>query len=77
MALVDEFAHTKMDNFFTEPGCDCRRVIISVLKPETGWSKSWATIGYGWESLDFYRKLSRNGRIQDKKVCFYGPAGVY
>ena len=31
-----------------EPGCDCRRVIIQVLRPETGWSKVWATIGYGW-----------------------------
>src|ERR1017187_330461 len=77
VVYAPEKARRAMDNFFTEPGCDCRRVIISVLKLETGWSKSWATIGYGWESLDFYRKLSRNGRIQDKKVCFYGPAGVY
>src|SRR6266581_1506064 len=38
-----------------EPGCDCRRVTIDVLRPETGWSKIWATISYGWESLDFYR----------------------
>ncbi len=42
-----------------EPSCDCRRVIIDVLRPETGWSKVWATIGYGWESSDFYRKWSR------------------
>jgi hypothetical protein len=39
-----------------EPGCDCRRVMIDVLRPETGWGKIWATISYGWESLDFYRK---------------------
>ena len=39
-----------------EPGCDCRRVMIDVLRPETGWNKAWATISYGWESLDFYRK---------------------
>ena len=39
-----------------EPGCDCRRVIIGVLRPETGWSKTWATISYGWESPAFYRK---------------------
>jgi hypothetical protein len=38
-----------------QPGCDCRRVMIDVLRPETGWSKVWATISYGWESLDFYR----------------------
>jgi hypothetical protein len=42
--------------YCNEPGCDCRRVIIDVLRPETWWTKVWATIGYGWESLDFYRK---------------------
>ncbi len=39
-----------------EPVCDCRRVIIVVLRPQTGWSKIWATINYGWECLDFYQK---------------------
>jgi hypothetical protein len=48
-----------MEMYCDEPGCDCRRVIIVVLRPETGWSRIWATIGYGWESLDFYRKWSR------------------
>lgn len=38
-----------------EPGCDCRRVTIVVLRPHTGW-KVWATLSYGWESLDFYQK---------------------
>ena len=44
-----------------EPGCDCRRVMIDVLRPETGWSKIWATISYGWESLDFYKKWGGAG----------------
>jgi hypothetical protein len=44
-----------------EPGCDCRRVMIDVLRPETGWSKIWATISYGWESLDFYRRWGGAG----------------
>ena len=44
-----------------EPGCDCRRVMIDVLRPETGESKVWATISYGWESLDFYRKWGGPG----------------
>ena len=39
-----------------EPGCDCRRVMLDVLRPDTGWSKIWATINYGWESLQFYKK---------------------
>src|SRR5256885_6916476 len=44
--------------YCNEPGCDCRRVTIWVLRPETGWRKVWATISYGWESADFYRKWS-------------------
>ena len=38
-----------------EPNCDCRRVVVTVLRPETGW-KSWAVINYGWESVKFYKK---------------------
>jgi hypothetical protein len=34
-------------------------VIIIVLRPETGWKKHWATINYGWENLDFYRKWGK------------------
>jgi len=47
--------------YCNEPGCDCRRVTINVLRPETGWSKVWATISYGWESADFYRGWSKAG----------------
>jgi hypothetical protein len=50
-----------LESYCDEPGCDCRRVIIIVLRPETGRSKIWATIGYGWESADFYRKWSLAG----------------
>jgi hypothetical protein len=45
-----------MEFYCNEPGCDCRRVTIRVMRPETGWGKIWATIGYGWEGPDFYRK---------------------
>jgi hypothetical protein len=42
--------------YCNERGCDCRRVVVQVLRPATGWSKAWATIGYGWESNEYYRK---------------------
>ena len=45
-----------LELYCDEPGCDCQRVMIDVLRPETGWSEIWATISYGWQSLDFYRK---------------------
>ena len=44
-----------LEMYCDEPGCDCRRVTIAVLRPETGWSRIFATISYGWESQDFYR----------------------
>ncbi len=42
--------------YCNEPGCDCRRVIVTVLREDTGWRRIWATISYGWETPDFYRK---------------------
>jgi hypothetical protein len=42
--------------YCNEPGCDCRRVVIVVLRPETGWKKIWGSINYGWESAAFYEK---------------------
>jgi hypothetical protein len=50
-----------LEFYCDEPGCDCRRVMIQVWRPETGRGKVWATIGYGWESPDFYRNWSRAG----------------
>jgi hypothetical protein len=59
-----------LEFYCDEPGCDCRRVMIDVLRPESGWSKIWATIGYGWESLDFYRQW---GEAHSDPVEMKGP----
>ena len=56
-----------IESYCNERGCDCRRVIISVIRPETGWSRVLATIGYGWESLEFYQEWSR-GPVDPKEV---------
>jgi hypothetical protein len=45
--------------YCNEANCDCRRVVINVMSPATG-SKVWATINYGWESLEFYEKWMQN-----------------
>jgi hypothetical protein len=42
--------------YCNEPDCDCRRVVVAVLRPGTGWKKFWATFNYGWESVEFYQK---------------------
>ena len=63
-----EYAFVEL--YCNEPGCDCRRVTIDVLRPETGWNKIWATISYGWESVAFYRQWG--GRHSDP-VEMKGP----
>ena len=45
-----------LELFCDDPGCDCRRVMIDVLRADTELNKIWATINYGWESLAFYKK---------------------
>jgi hypothetical protein len=45
-----------LELYCDEPGCDCRRVMISVLREDTGMRKIWATISYGWETVEYYRK---------------------
>ena len=39
-----------------EPGCDCRRVIFTVISSAAGNTE--AVISYGWESLEFYAEWS-------------------
>jgi hypothetical protein len=49
-----------LEFYCDEPGCDCRRVTIRVMGRETG-SKILATMSYGWESADFYKRWSVAG----------------
>jgi hypothetical protein len=42
------------ESYCDDQQCDCRRVIITVLRSDTG-SRVWATINYGWESARFYQ----------------------
>ncbi len=45
--------------YCNDPGCDCRRVVINVVCSTTG-PKVWASINYGWESLEFYEQWMGN-----------------
>jgi hypothetical protein len=45
-----------LESFCDEPGCDCRRVMIVVLRSDTELNKIWASINYGWESVEFYKR---------------------
>jgi hypothetical protein len=41
--------------YCNEPGCDCRRVLIQVISSPPR-SRVWATISFGWEPPEFYRR---------------------
>jgi hypothetical protein len=51
-----------LELYCNEAGCDCRRVLINVVTPDTG-AKIWATINYGWESERFYRRWTRDSEM--------------
>ena len=42
-----------LEYYCDEPGCDCRRVFISVISQDMP-GEILATINYGWESAEFY-----------------------
>ncbi len=46
----DEFG--LLESYCDEPGCDCRRVMFSVVSQQR--QEVVATIAYGWESAQFY-----------------------
>ena len=48
---TDEYGLVEL--YCNDEGCDCRRVILNVLSRKR--NEFVATIGYGWESADFYR----------------------
>jgi hypothetical protein len=64
-----------------EPDCDCRRVIFRVVSapPEM---RTYATINYGWESLEFYTKWMHGdaklaAQMQGAELEPFGPQSKY
>jgi len=48
-----------LELYCDEPGCDCRRVMFHVVSKRH--ERPEALIGWGWESLDFYRNWFTGG----------------
>jgi hypothetical protein len=56
--------YTFVDMYCVDPECDCRKTMIHVLRNGT----HVATINFGWESPEFYRKWmgrAENGSMPD------------
>lgn len=60
-----------LEAYCDEPGCDCRRVMFTVIaRDRTGIQ---AVIAWGWEDLDFYRRWFKYGKEADAREL-KGPA---
>lgn len=55
IAGLPEAEYGFMEFYCNDPSCDCRRVQLVVFAPEVS-KRFLATISYGWESLEFYKK---------------------
>lgn len=65
--------HYAFLELYCEKGdCDCRNVYIWVAHPK--YKDPFATICYGWKSLDFYRKWMYAEDINDRVREFKGPS---
>ena len=64
-----------MELYCDEPNCDCRRVTMTVITPEYGWDKIYATISYGWETADFYRRWFPGGDPVEMQGPELNPLG--
>ena len=63
-----------LESYCNDPKCDCRRVFINVLHKD----KILATIGYGWENLEFYEDWIRDpGMAVDVKGPILELTGEY
>jgi len=65
-------AYWLLEYYCDEPACDCRRVFLDVVAD--GWhSRVFASIHYGWETLEFYRPWDSTPRLSNarmlKRVC--------
>src|SRR3954470_17919078 len=56
-----------LELYCNDPACDCRRVLLQV-RTEHDPNKVLATINYGWESLDFYRKWLHGDRKGAREI---------
>jgi len=51
--VIPDGTYGLLEFYCEKPGCDCRRVVLHVVREDTGL-KSWASINFGWEPEAFY-----------------------
>jgi hypothetical protein len=56
-----------IENYCTDKRCDCRKVMINVVEANPP-RRVLATIGYGWESVEFYTKWMHGDKEIAKSI---------
>ena len=60
-----------LESYCDEPGCDCRRVMFTVIARDRMGIQ--AVIAWGWEDVEFYRRWFKYGNEADAREL-KGPA---
>ena len=55
-----------LELYCDEPGCDCRRVMFNILRPNS--KQPDAVVAFGWESDEFYTKWLGNTPVDVKEL---------
>ncbi len=53
--VVPRGAYAFLESYCEEEGCDCRRVMLTVVEESTP-GKIWATISFGWDPPEWFAK---------------------
>ena len=65
-----------VEMFCNEPGCDCRRAFIQVFSEDNTVEQPRATISWGWEPEEFYRRWAGFPLDDEELAELRGPALV-
>ena len=60
----DEYGLLEM--YCDEPGCDCRRVMFNIQRPNS--KQADAVVAFGWESEEFYKKWLGNTPVDVQEL---------
>ena len=72
-------AYWLLEYYCDEPACDCRRVFLDVVA-DGFHSRVFASIHYGWETLEFYRPWDSAPRLDNARMLKRGvldPVGFH
>src|ERR1017187_1306457 len=64
-------AYGLLEYYCDEPGCDCRRVVLDAVSSDHP-GRVFASIHFGWERLEFYRKWSATRDLGDARMLKKG-----